>query len=181
MSKKGSKSRGRVNNSNATRSIWSDQSGRVPRENFKLPTLPDWFYEPRAFQQRARLRRLATQRRRLVRYAAAYTILQGAEDRREWHPSGPLHRPAFLTSGVQHAPLSIGKRKRGAVIKARRSRVAEVSRPYHTVAFAAPRSVAICVRRQTRRQVMHAIGKAGKVGQRRPRRNQHSGVSCGSI
>lgn len=38
----------------------------------------------------------------------------------------------------------------------------------------------VCIRRQTRKEVMHATGKAGRKGQRRPRRNEWSSISCRS-
>jgi hypothetical protein len=46
------------------------------------------------------------------------------------------------------------------------------------IAFQNPSKVAICIRRKQRKQVLHAIGKAGKVGQRRPKRNYFSSIHC---
>lgn len=46
------------------------------------------------------------------------------------------------------------------------------------VAFQAPSKVHLCVRRGVRREVMFANGKTGKGGQRRPRYNVHSKISC---
>lgn len=43
--------------------------------------------------------------------------------------------------------------------------------------FAAPKYVAVCVRRKARREVLFAIGKGGG-GKRRGRRNQFSNVRC---
>lgn len=45
------------------------------------------------------------------------------------------------------------------------------------VAFADPRKVHLCVRRETRKRVMHALGKAGHRV-RKPRRNKWSSISC---
>jgi hypothetical protein len=45
-------------------------------------------------------------------------------------------------------------------------------------AFRVPEEVAVCVRRKIRKEVLHAIRKAGKVGQRRPKRNFTSQISC---
>lgn len=54
------------------------------------------------------------------------------------------------------------------------------NRPVVGFSFSAPREVLICVRRKIRKQVLHALRKTGKVGQRRPRRGFYSSVSCRS-
>lgn len=59
--------------------------------------------------------------------------------------------------------------------KAGRPLSAKLSRP--VVAFAAPEHVMICHRRKTRREVLLAKGRGG-AGNRRPRRNEWSDVSC---
>lgn len=44
--------------------------------------------------------------------------------------------------------------------------------------FHAPDNVLICVRRKRRKEVLHALGKSGKRGQRKPRWSSHSDVHC---
>lgn len=44
--------------------------------------------------------------------------------------------------------------------------------------FAVPKKVAICVRRQTRKEVLHAKKVAGKSGLKKPRRNMWSKIRC---
>lgn len=50
--------------------------------------------------------------------------------------------------------------------------------PSWKLAFQAPRGVMVCVRRHIRREVIHALGKAGIRGQKKPRRTAYSSVSC---
>lgn len=51
-------------------------------------------------------------------------------------------------------------------------------RPFHALGFKIPNQVMICVRRKTRKEVMHAKRHAGKGGHRKPRRNFWSRISC---
>lgn len=44
--------------------------------------------------------------------------------------------------------------------------------------FANPEKMVICLERKMRREVMHALGLTGKVGQKRPHYNQFSRVRC---
>jgi len=88
------------------------------------------------------------------------------EDRRTWHPAGPS-RPARMTTGVPHT-LSLPTKQRSR----------NHMYPSHVVSFGTPDNVMICQRRSARRQVMHATGKAGKSGQRKPRYNAYSKISC---
>lgn len=44
--------------------------------------------------------------------------------------------------------------------------------------FAVPKTVSTCVRRQQRREVLFARGRAGRNGGRRYRRNASSSISC---
>jgi len=109
--------------------------------------------------------------------------LQAAEDRRYWHPAAPIHRPVRTLSGVQSHRLVIGKpngRKQVSTNPYKRSAVAkpDMAGPPHQIAFHAPEKVVICVRRKRRKEVIFALNKAGKGGQRRPRRTHNSGVQC---
>lgn len=106
------------------------------------------------------------------------TYLRSIEDRRTWHPEG-INRPARLF----HAPSA---------------RFRQIERPYRRpneavrsaaftafksfapagIAFQNPSRVLICVRRNIRREVLHARGVAGRSGLRPPRRSWSSGISC---
>lgn len=101
------------------------------------------------------------------------------EDRRAFHPD-PLIRPAFSvprmasrlvvhpnvnrTSSSTH---TVGSPLRGSLS--------------HRIGFEVPRQVVVCVRRKRRREVMHALGKAGRGGVgrgRRRRTNEFSEIGC---
>lgn len=41
-----------------------------------------------------------------------------------------------------------------------------------------PKKLNICVKRQQRKEVIHALRHSGKSGQKRPNRNQHSNIHC---
>lgn len=92
--------------------------------------------------------------------------LTAVEDRRTFHPRGPT-RPAAMFTTPNHRL---------------RVRPNPALRNLHavspSVAFQAPEHVLVCVRRQRRREVIHALGHAGAVGQKRPRRNHFSSISC---
>lgn len=45
--------------------------------------------------------------------------------------------------------------------------------------FDSPHRVIICLRRKIRKHVLHALGKTGKGGQKRPIRTQYSKFHCG--
>lgn len=46
------------------------------------------------------------------------------------------------------------------------------------ISFENPDRVLVCVRRGIRKEVLHALRKTGKVGQKRPRRSVFSDVHC---
>ena len=91
--------------------------------------------------------------------------LRLVEDRRTWHPERQrraargFNRAATRVVAPRWAPLF------GAAVTAK-------------LAFSSPPSVAICVRRKQRREVMFALKKSGKRGQRRPRRSWYSSIKC---
>nr|QJB20432.1 MAG: hypothetical protein [Microvirus sp.] len=86
--------------------------------------------------------------------------LSVVEDRRTFHPLRWL-RPAGVIKSVRSRSLIIPRAAQAA-----RNR------------FAVPADVAICVRRKQRREVLHALNKAGRGGQRKPRFNRFSSVRC---
>lgn len=88
-------------------------------------------------------------------------------DRRFYDPTRTVRRPHSLVSAatrikaVDHG-LPVNKAFLG-----------------HRLAFSIPRLVALCVRRKTRKEVLHALRKTGGgSGRRRPRRNFWSNVKC---
>lgn len=90
------------------------------------------------------------------------SYLLEVEDRRTYHPAG-VARPS-VSSRRHHTP------------KPSTGFTAFHSKPLMT--FGAPRHVLICVRRKTRDEVLHALGKTGR-GSGRPRKfNQYSKVRC---
>ena len=90
----------------------------------------------------------------------SWPVLSQIEDRRSYHPLRS-NRPA-------------------ATLQAPAARHIMVSRPGFPgrLLFRAPAQVVVCVRRKIRKQVIHALRKAGRVGQRRPRFNRFSSVRC---
>nr|QJB20468.1 MAG: hypothetical protein [Microvirus sp.] len=94
--------------------------------------------------------------------------LTTVEDRRTFHPDGEQRnarsfRRSYHLLTQPQAPSVLAQRPHMPV----------------GVAFDNPRDVLVCVRRKTRRQVIHALGKAGKgVARKAPRRNHYSDVKC---
>jgi len=89
------------------------------------------------------------------------------EDRRTFHPERSSRRPRSF-SGT--AKLTISH----AVNNKESYNFPDSQR----VAFATPEKVLICVRRKIREQVLHALRKTGKAGQKKPRRTPYSEVTC---
>ena len=93
--------------------------------------------------------------------------LTNYEDRRAYHPISRAFRPAF---SIPRAARII----RAVEPKAPRLWSAQTK---STLAFAEPRRVLVCLRRQVRKEVLLALGKGGG-GKRKPRRNHLSEISC---
>lgn len=91
------------------------------------------------------------------------------EDRRTFHPFGET-RPA--RSFLRSHPKLIARTPTPSML----IRSPDLVTP--GVAFQAPRDVLVCVRRKRRKEVLHALNHTGKSGQKRPRRNFWSEVSC---
>lgn len=95
------------------------------------------------------------------------TLLTTIDDGRAFD-FGPDTRPARLFSGLSASvDVTPAPKKQNG-----RSRV-----PYQ-LAFNAPQETLVCVRRSRRRQVLHALKKTGKGGQRKPRRSRWSDYKC---
>lgn len=90
------------------------------------------------------------------------------EDRRTHYPGlSPFKRP------VQQ--MAVGRPARLTLVEPKRYGPSAQTKA--TVAFAEPQKLPLCHRRKTRKEVLHATGKAGgKV--RPPKRNEWSDVSC---
>lgn len=101
----------------------------------------------------------------VVRPYPTAPLLPAIEDRRTHHPLG-TNRPARLVSGHPTKPHVVkpSKFKRQLPFGLR---------------FAAPQQTVICVRRKTRKEVLHALNKTGRgKPRRRPRRNWYSKIGC---
>lgn len=92
------------------------------------------------------------------------------EDRRTYHPLG-YFRPARTISGHPVGPVVVTKNRS----------TKNQARPFLAkgLSFALPKKTLICVRRKTRKEVLHALKKVGKgkSGGRR-RRNWYSNIGC---
>lgn len=98
------------------------------------------------------------------------TDLRGVEDRRTFFPGD---RPAASPSRRQHT-LIISPN-----VNRRPSRPLKSGSSYSSsqVVFE-DKDTLVCVRRSRRKEVLHALGKSGRSGQRKPRFNKFSSVSC---
>lgn len=94
------------------------------------------------------------------------------EDRRLWNPVKPSPARAFSRRVAR-----IVEHNRNVNIPSRSSH-RSLPLPATRFAFSVPRDVIVCVRRKVRKEVIHASGRAGRRGQRRPRRNEYSDVRC---
>lgn len=95
------------------------------------------------------------------------------QDRRLYHPLGPF-KPA-RTRGGRAASVSASKKLD------HRAKSRSFKNLSSVINFRIPRDVMICVRRTSRKQVLHAYKLTGRSGvglYRRRRRNYYSAVSC---
>lgn len=91
------------------------------------------------------------------------------EDRRLFHPD-----PLPAARSFNRRVARIVEHPRNVNVPSRLS-----GRSFSTrFSFDVPADVLVCVRRKIRKEVIHAIGKSGKAGQRPPRRNQWSDIHC---
>lgn len=101
-------------------------------------------------------------------------VLSHITDYRRYHPR-ELHRPYRSVIGRIIRP--------GHIIRSTPYRPAVARRPFPLLADLSaravlPRDAVICARRRMREEVMHALGHAGRGGQRKPRFNNRSDVRC---
>lgn len=108
---------------------------------------------------------------------AAIRTLREIEDRREWHPEG-IRRPARSINQSRHRLVSLST----SVPRPNRDAFASLRTlsPQRAaiVAFSQPETVATCVRRKQRQEILHAKRKTGKSGQKKPRWTEYSRVAC---
>lgn len=109
------------------------------------------------------------------------------EDRRTWHPAGPL-RPIRSLKGfsrVTNVPIfrqfknvnnNLNNFKSLKTVK-NKFYVTQKYNSLSTMGFSDPRTL-VCVRRQMRKQVLFAKRKTGRRGQKKPRFNMFSKISC---
>lgn len=104
------------------------------------------------------------------------------EDTRTWHPLGAARPAQGVFSWDVQTTLDPGPRPGG--IRARARARVQPNLNQWKLGFSVPSNVARCVRRKVRREIIHAVGAAGKRGRRRyrfsrsPRRNLWSNVRC---
>jgi len=89
----------------------------------------------------------------------------GQHDGRYWNPTRATSGPASLTRGATRLNPDKFQSLRGKQLPWR-------------LQFALPRSVALCVRRRIRRQIMFAMGLRGKGSGSKRNRNVYSGIKC---
>ena len=96
-------------------------------------------------------------------------------DRRLFHPEAPFHPPLYM-SGV---PADIDETDTGVARPFSRpqANVPQQRKGVYYPAFTHPNRVAVCVRRQQRREVLHALRRTGRGGGKR-RFNYNSKVRC---
>ena len=111
-------------------------------------------------------------------------LLRELEDRRTWHPEGPRrpargfkssrHRLALTQQTTRRSPSAKGRGM--AALPSFQPKL--YGSPLTKIGFVEPQQVAICVRRKQREEVLHALKKTGKSGQKRPKRSYYSSISC---
>lgn len=102
---------------------------------------------------------------KLLQYTL-YSLLPEIEDRRLYRPERAprAHGLSKLASRIELAPAK--------PVRSKGHYTPDVFR------FTSPKKVAICVRRQRRREVLFALRKTGKGSRSKRRRNDHSDISC---
>lgn len=96
------------------------------------------------------------------------------EDRRQFHPER-IYRPARAFNQNNHTLVVPKPSKTHQKPNKLKKLLHNVTA---SVGFENPKSVLVCVRRNIRKEVLHAINKAGRVGQKRPKRNWLSSIKC---
>lgn len=129
-------------------------------------------------KNKVRVRRgaFATTNRRLPVVSTLKNALKPLKDNRIWHPD-PVIR-AGATFGVIGSRSEQPARGKPPGRRKKRAVAPSGARAYSVAAFSQPKKESTCVRRKQRREVLHALRKTGKVGQKRPNWTQKSKIRC---
>lgn len=101
-------------------------------------------------------------------------LTQLRDDSRRSHPNVALKRQRDIFGRtIRRLPI-VGLPVMGNPPRSRPNRRYDPLR----INFALPKTAVVCARRQIRKEVMFAIKKAGRGGQKRPRRNANSNTLC---
>lgn len=111
-------------------------------------------------------RRLPTANYYFTSVSPSSDFLTQVEDRRDFHPA-PHVRPARSFFKSFHR-LSLPQQ----------TSLDDLWDVPTRVAFEQPHHVLVCVRRKMRKEVLHALKKAGRRGQKAPRRSAYSDIQC---
>lgn len=102
------------------------------------------------------------------------SALSDYEDRRFFNPDD-IFAPARTFTGKAKIVARPRGRPKGSKSRSQQKSLKKI---LTALQFNAPEKVLICVRRKRRKEVMFASGKAGKRGQKKPRRNFYSDINC---
>lgn len=108
------------------------------------------------------------------------------EDRRRWHPEGanalPRSMVQFKNIISERPPNFVGDEiynpRTGELIYTKGSQLNQTTFKPWKMAFDNPWKTIICLKRKMRREVIHAMGFAGKAQSKKPRWTQFSFVRC---
>jgi len=115
-----------------------------------------------------------------VTHASPLTLI---DDRRTWHPQGELRPFKTVQGAVTHVISEVNRnvvrkqRGRTRLLQPKAFSQAKLVFGDRSTQRAAP-GVLVCVRRQTRKEVIHALGKGGSRHKRKVRRNTTSNIGC---
>lgn len=106
----------------------------------------------------------------------SYLVKQSGEDFRRPHPRGKSRSLRSLSGRIVRPRPHVRPRVRLHRDARTRRFVPAVVDLF--VEHRLPRDAVICARRNIRKEVLHALGKAGRGGQRPPRRTANSDIHC---
>jgi len=119
-------------------------------------------------------------------------LLRSIEDRRNWHPEGS-RAPARSISHPRHRLQSVMRnvniRNTLKTIRSPSLNLPNLKKPQlpsiarDVIGFEQPQNVLVCIRREQRRQVLHALQKTGRKGRggkpfKLPHFNEYSKITC---
>lgn len=104
--------------------------------------------------------------------------IKNYEDRRQYHPDSFYKTPTTLTETLKFRVPTYTPAQNVNLLKKSKYTPFKTFSPTNEIAFGTPEKTLICIRRNIRKQVLHALNKTGKTGQRRPKWNYNSKISC---